>query len=624
LLYGDPGDGTAGVIADGVLKLTTLVGGMTAAMVIDDLDAGASVSGFTATFNLLIGGGSGADGFSFSFGDVADGGINEEGSGSGLIVAFDSYDNGNGEAPAIDLKIGGAEVATYKITPRSALAANKFLPVRINLDSDGTVDVSYGDIVICTNFYTAFVATPGRFAFGARTGGSYDNHWVDDLAITTSTDPQVTPPHPLVVTNLPGASGNSPEATVSVTIKDFATKVNTSTVQLKINNEVVSSFVVKLDDLTTIQYDPPGLFGPESINTYEVVYADDGTPAFYTTNVFTFKIAAYNSIVLPAPIILETFNAVEEGSLPAGWVETNATTSINPGIDFDDPSSDAYLGWTVLERSRMDGAPFDARRLNVAAGYLNGSPITNLVEGRFVYAESDNRGGNQIQMLLSPDFDLTGKTDVYVSYNSVYEQNQDSLAALEYSIDQGAIWRPVVIMIDQADFLFKADGSVDPVATLGTVQTDTPEVDDGTGTGTNRRTAYGEFLGNHDYAAMGPYISGRVNDNAIESKRVELFRLPAADNQAKVRFRFVQAGTGSWYWGFDNFGLYSIPSQEVSIAIVYSEAKITISWPAGVTGFTLEGAGSLLSPTWQAVPGVSNNSVTIDAGTGTQFYRLKK
>ena len=36
------------------------------------------------------------------------------------------------------------------------------------------------------------------------------------------------------------------------------------------------------------------------------------------------------------------------------------------------------------------------------------------------------------------------------------------------------------------------------------------------------------------------------------------FRLPKADNQSKVRLRFAQAGTGSWYFGIDNVGFYSI------------------------------------------------------------------
>jgi len=57
---------------------------------------------------------------------------------------------------------------------------------------------------------------------------------------------------------------------------------------------------------------------------------------------------------------------------------------------------------------------------------------------------------------------------------------------------------------------------------------------------------------------LAPHITGRVNDDYVESKRVEVFRLPLADNQAAVRFRFMLAGGGSWYWAMDNFGLYTI------------------------------------------------------------------
>ena len=49
---------------------------------------------------------------------------------------------------------------------------------------------------------------------------------------------------------------------------------------------------------------------------------------------------------------------------------------------------------------------------------------------------------------------------------------------------------------------------------------------------------------------IAPSVIGRdiadndaINDDAIESKRVELFPLSQADNQAKVRLRFAQAGS---------------------------------------------------------------------------------
>jgi hypothetical protein len=165
---------------------------------------------------------------------------------------------------------------------------------------------------------------------------------------------------------------------------------------------------------------------------------------------------------------------------------------------------------------------------------------------------------------------------------------------------------------------------VDAAATLNTVQTDTPEVDDGAG-GT-RRTSFGEFLASRPLEGLGAYIDARVNDNQTESKRVELFRLSKADNQPKVRFRFVQAGTGSWYYGVDNFGLYSIPSSGgdlPSLSVSKDGTKLTVSWAPGATGFTLESSDSLSTPNWQAVPGVTGNSLTVDIGPGNRFFRLR-
>ncbi|MHC1765597.1 MAG: hypothetical protein AB9869_15055 [Verrucomicrobiia bacterium] len=625
-LYGDQGDASAGVIEDGVLKITKAVGSQQGGMIIDDLDNGEAISAFTATFKLLIGGGSGADGFSFAFGpDLPDGAFSEEGVGSGIIVAFDSYDNGDAEAPAIDLKVGGEVVASTKIAPRSALAANTFLPVRINLDSDGTVDVSYGDTVIYTNFFTSFTAMQGRFGLGARTGGSHDNHWVDDLSITTSTGPSTAPKGPLVTAVSPSGTGASPESIITLTVQDFSTQLDPNSIQLKLNDAAVTPSVSKEGEVTTITYDPPQLFASQSVNTIELVYADNGTPPVRSTNTYEFAVANYSNVVLPEPLFLETFDSAEPGSLPAGWTETNATTSINAGLDLSDPNSDSYLGWTVVGKDLFEGSPFSNNRLQMGVAYVNGVLITNLVENQFVYAESDNRSGNQIQMLFSPDYNLAGKTDVYVSYHSIYTQNQDNLGALEYSVDQGATWTPVVIMLDGPDILRNADGSVDAAATLNTVQTDTPEVDDGAGA--TRRTAYGEFLASKPLDALGPYIDERVNDNQTESKRVELFRLAKADNQANVRFRFVQAGTGSWYYGVDNFGLYSIPSaggDQPELTVSRSGAKLTISWPAEVTGFVLQSSPSLTAPNWQPVPDVTGNSATIDIGPDNRFFILRK
>src|SRR4051794_14115557 len=59
-------DWFGGVGGTGALKLTDAFSGQQGSMILDDLDGGAQITGFTANFKLLIGGGSipPADGFS--------------------------------------------------------------------------------------------------------------------------------------------------------------------------------------------------------------------------------------------------------------------------------------------------------------------------------------------------------------------------------------------------------------------------------------------------------------------------------------------------------------------------------------------------------------------------------
>ena len=51
---------------------------------------------------------------------------------------------------------------------------------------------------------------------------------------------------------------------------------------------------------------------------------------------------------------------------------------------------------------------------------------------------------------------------------------------------------------------------------------------------------------------------------------------------------------------------------------------VTISWPQSVTGYSLQSNADLTSPNWVTVPGVVNHSVTVNTGSGNQFFRLIK
>ncbi|HEU5125834.1 MAG TPA: LamG-like jellyroll fold domain-containing protein [Verrucomicrobiae bacterium] len=64
----------------------------------------------------------------------------------------------------------------------------------------------------------------------------------------------------------------------------------------------------------------------------------------------------------------------------------------------------------------------------------------------------------------------------------------------------------------------------------------------------------------------------------------------------------------------------TVPSLSFSLA----GSQLTLSWPADVSGYTLESSTDLASGQWLPVEGVVNNQVTVDASVGTQFFRLVK
>ncbi|HOK77854.1 MAG TPA: hypothetical protein PLW35_09050, partial [Verrucomicrobiota bacterium] len=168
---------TGGVNNSGCLKLTKNEGSQQGSFVIDDLDGGAPVYGFRVSMKVRVGGGTvpPADGWSFCVApDLPDAAWGEEGTGTGLTLAFDTYDNGGGEAPAIDLKIGNQVIVSKKVPIGDISTDDQYAPVVIAVNPDGSLDLEYNGKVHFSKFYfpnyqpLAFA----RFGFGARTGGA--------------------------------------------------------------------------------------------------------------------------------------------------------------------------------------------------------------------------------------------------------------------------------------------------------------------------------------------------------------------------------------------------------------------------------------------------------------------
>jgi len=414
------------------------------------------------------------------------------------------------------------------------------------------------------------------FQNGLTATGKYRAYLLENDGYTILASEPITVAVPIVsgasvVSTSPAAdaTGVAPNAAYRA---ELTNGVALASIRLSLNNKPVTATVTGTAQQASVTFTNAVLLAPASSNVYVLSFSDTSVPAktFNVTNAF--QVANYRNIELPTPLVFENFDAIAEGQVPAGWTRKSYVEIVNPELDFGNLGSAAYADWTTVETSRFNGSfvtynnpenpadwGTDYQRVNVPnpANVVNGQILNEpLAKGRFLFSTSGySVGRSQVMHITTPDYNFSGRTNVQVAFKSLWEQNQDSIGALEYSINGGADWLPLVYLIDEADLVKAEDGSLDAEATLNKEHGDVANYTDDAGTvigGT-----YGAFIGAPITASLAPFIQGRVNDNRFESKRYELFRVSGADNQSKVRFRFIQAGTDSWYWGIDDFGLYA-------------------------------------------------------------------
>jgi hypothetical protein len=320
---------SGGVNNSGVLKITTATASQQGTAVVEDLDAGQVVAGFEVEFDLFIGGGNGADGFSFVFGDFPDWTtFGEEGPSNieGLTISFDSYNNGGSpaEAPAIDLKWNNVVMAHRRVGAASTTTgaqpigsantvrnqtttggAAVYWPVKVRVETDGRLHLAYNNVVIFTNvpiFRPITEVTRGsaaRFAFGARTGGSHDNHWVDNLRITTyPLDAKSGQPYVTALQPQPVGANASAVGGVFVELKDAIYQVRQDSIQMLYNNTAVTPTVIMEGDLTRISYRGASGTLPSGVGTVTLRYSTTSTPP--VENDFSFRFAVDPFVTIPA------------------------------------------------------------------------------------------------------------------------------------------------------------------------------------------------------------------------------------------------------------------------------------------------------------------------------------
>ncbi len=168
---------------------------------------------------------------------------------------------------------------------------------------------------------------------------------VVSLDITASTDTA-----PALVQAFPAnnAINVDPLVNIGITLQDRVTAVNTNSIQLSLDNIVVSPSIQKAGTNTTIQYSP-GALAALSTHTYKIVFGDNGVPVTTKTNVFQFTVADYPTLPISQRTPLGSEDAAKPGfNVKVYQVETLADPAASQfNIEEDISLSEAVLAGLV-------------------------------------------------------------------------------------------------------------------------------------------------------------------------------------------------------------------------------------------------------------------------------------
>jgi hypothetical protein len=320
-----------------------------------------------------------------------------------------------------------------------------------------------------------------------------------------------------------------------------------------------------------------------------------------------------------------------------------------------DPNSAAYANFLCVDLNTFSGIEGDT--LNTAPfEMINGMPLVQLVANpsdNIFIAESDNRDGDtitnvpgqnpgQTQFAISTRFDLTGVANPVIAWASIQKQNQDNINSMEYSVDGGITWAPIIYYLDghkyedagdPADIQVNIDNTVNVNKTLfhDTNPGEIPLWTDSTGDVNN---TYASCVAAPISQALAPFFAPRVNDDKFDGKRIEVVRLPLAANKSDVRLRVGQIGSCSWYFGLSQIAFFDVPPSGAMVPTGLPPAAgptLNISAASGKVTLTWTGTGTLQSATiltgkssdWSAVtPAPTGNTYTTPIASGNLFFRL--
>jgi hypothetical protein len=174
----------------------------------------------------------------------------------------------------------------------------------------------------------------------AATGTGAPDGYVDLVSLDVVDAAQSIPT--LASANPPdNAVGVGPEVNLRVTLQDRSTAVNTNSVRLFLDNNLVSPSIQRSGTNTVVQYSA-GLLPALSPHTYQIVFSDNGTTVTTQTNLFHFTVTDY----LTLPSSLRSPIGSEDPSKPGFNVSVYQVDTLQqtdpPTVQLDLPASISF------------------------------------------------------------------------------------------------------------------------------------------------------------------------------------------------------------------------------------------------------------------------------------------
>jgi len=610
-------DGTGGGFTNsGCLQLTTNTPSQTGVFIItNNFDGGQAVVSFTARFKAFLGSfGNGADGLSFNFASDLDlsgaWSMPEEGSGTGLTVEFDTFPNAALDtAPSIDVKVGGAEISTNFFP---GLRPGVFVDVVIQLNPDATLSVIYDGFYAVSNLDVSALGqvSGGRFGIGARTGSVSDNHFIDDLSITTRTNAG-----PFVQFFAPQGRRVQTNGTIDIVLTDATTHVNTNSIMLKLDDTKVlpTTLMQDTNGNTSIHFAPPAGFAPYSTHTVSLVFADDSTPTPHTnTWQYSFTVAAQYVVLFS-----ENFESRKRGAL-----DMNLSGGPNAA-----PNGEAGNPW-------FGPAPPNSQVVGPQAGVtphsgtnmIQGTAPSNLDENWYNLAYRLN-GGNPYTGDVMLDwwfYDPLGASDTSVDLADFMAIGYYDTAPTDVdypgtgSLNMGASQIQRLSLGASPDLGAGFDNTK--------YQARVASADDGYDNGWFNTPTTRSVGWHHGRIIVGPALTNSANNADFY---IDDMTNPTFTHNAIVDYGYnvieinVNYGATSGYYDDISFAVATTPNVPVpTLAASLIGTDLVLTWPG--LGFTLQSSTNLVGNSFVDIAGAKSrytNSVELNP---MRFFRLRK